>query len=94
MAATNFAALVASLRSRGVLVFTYPPIPRLIRPRTLEGAFQFAINGPPGAYSILSSTNLADWSELAVVTNKLDGIVFTDSTAHLSPQKFYQTRTK
>jgi hypothetical protein len=41
---------------------------------------------------IMTSTNLAEWSELGVTTNTLGKIVFADVTAHLSPWKFYRTR--
>jgi len=93
-AATNLlASLVVSLQNGGINVFTYPLTARLIRPQPLIGAFQFAISGPPGAYTVLGSTNLADWSELGVLTNRLGKIGFTDGTAHLSLQKFYRTRT-
>ena len=54
------------------------------------GAFQFAVTGPPGVYTVLGSPDLAAWSELGAVSNSLGAIVFTDVTAHLSPQKFYR----
>ena len=93
LAATNLPAnLVASLQSAGISVFTYPLTVQLIRLRQPIGAFQFAISGPPGAYTVLGSTNLADWIELGILTNSLGKIVFTDGTAHLSAQKFYRTR--
>jgi formylglycine-generating enzyme required for sulfatase activity len=71
-------------------VFPYPLTVQLIRLRQPIGAFQFAITGPPGVYAVLSSTDLGVWSELSTVTNRLGSIVFTDVTAHLSPQKFYR----
>ena len=92
LAATNLAATVAALRSQGVSVFTYPLAVQLIRIRQPIGAFQFAIIGPPGVYAVLASTDLAAWSEVGVATNALGAIVFTDVTAHLSPQKFYRAR--
>lgn len=93
MAAANLAALVASLLNKGVFVFTYPLMPWLIRVRQPIGAFQFAITGPPGVYTILASTDLVAWTELGVSTNSLGAVVFTDGTAHLTPQKFYRTRS-
>jgi hypothetical protein len=90
LAATNLAATVASLRNQGVSVFTYPLAIQLVRPRTLVGAFQFGITGPPGVYAVLGSTDLAVWSALGVATNSLGSINFTDVTANLSPQKFYR----
>ena len=90
LAATNLAGDVAALQSQGVSVFTYPRTVRLIRLRQPIGAFQFAVTGPPGAYAILDSTDLAGWSVVGTVDNPLGAIVFTDVTAHLSPQKFYR----
>src|SRR5207249_3431770 len=84
LAATNLAGDVASLQSQGVSVFTYPLTVQLIRLRQPIGAFQFAIAGPPGVYTVLVSTDLAGWSALGVVSNSLGAIVFTDATAHLS----------
>ena len=90
LAATNLAADVASLRNQGVSVFTYPLAVQLVRLRQPIGAFQFAITGPPGVYTVLGSTDLATWSAVGVATNPLGSVVFTDVTAHLSPQKFYR----
>ena len=83
---------IATLRDQGVSVFTYPLAVQLIRIRQPIGAFQFAIIGPPGVYAILGSPDLAVWSEVGFTTNTLGAIVFTDVTAHLSPQKFYRAR--
>jgi len=90
LAATNLAGDVAFLESQGVSVFTYPLEVQLIRIRQPIGAFQFALTGPPGVYTVLGSPDLAVWSALGVVSNNLGAIVFTDVTAHLSPQKFYR----
>jgi len=90
LTATNLAADVAFLRNQGVSVFTYPLAVQLLRPRTLVGAFQFGITGPPGVYAVFGSTNLADWSALDTVTNPLGSISFTDVTANSAPQKFYR----
>jgi hypothetical protein len=91
-AATNLAGTVATLQGLGVTVFTYPLGVQLVRPRQPIGAFQFGILGPPGVYTVLSSTNLADWSELGFTTNRLGAINFTDVTANQSPIKFYRVR--
>jgi formylglycine-generating enzyme required for sulfatase activity len=90
LAATNLAGDVAALRNQGVSVFTYPLAVQLVRPNALVGAFQFGITGPPGVYTVLGSTNLAAWSVLAVVTNPLGSINFTDVTANSAPHKFYR----
>ena len=90
LAATNLAAIVASLRNQGVSVFTYPVAVQLVSPgRTMIGAFEFSLTGPPGLYSVLASADLVAWSPLGAVTNSLGAIAFTDVTAGLSPQKFY-----
>ena len=92
-AATKLAGLVATLRSQGVSVITYPASVQLSSPRRAEGgAFEFAITGPPGSYAVLSSTNLATWSEFGAVTNRLGSIVFSDAQAGLVRQKFYRLR--
>jgi len=92
MAATNLAGLVATIQNRGVPVFTYPLVVQLVRIRQPIGAFQFGVTGPPGVYAILSSSDLAIWSELGFANNRLGSVVFTDVTAHLTSQKFYRAR--
>jgi formylglycine-generating enzyme required for sulfatase activity len=90
-AATSLAGVVAALRNQGVSVFTYPLVARLLSPRgPLAGSFEFTLTGPPGIYSVQSSTNLATWSDLGMATNMLGSIVFTDVEAGLSRQKFYR----
>ncbi len=90
LAATNLAGDVAFLQSQGVEVFTYPLAIQLIRLQQPIGAFQFAITGPPGIYTVFTSTDLTMWSVLRTTINQLGKVVFTDGTAHLSPQKFYR----
>src|SRR6185312_6320428 len=86
---TVLADTIAQLQDQGILVFTYPLAPQIVRPRPLLGAFQFGILGPPGNYSVLASTNLSTWMELDVVSNPLGAINFTDETSH-NPQRFYR----
>jgi hypothetical protein len=91
LAATNLAALVASLRDQGVSVFTYSLTVQLISPRRTEaGDFEFTLTGPPGVYTIFASVDLTTWNELGATTNILGSAVFTDSTASLSARKFYR----
>jgi hypothetical protein len=91
MAAARLAGLVASLRNQGVAVFTFPLALRLASPgRTLAGAFEFTLTGPPGFYAVLVSSDLAAWDQFGAITNELGSAVFTDAT--LSPQKFYRAR--
>ena len=62
----------------------------LVSPQqTTTAAFGFAIKGPPAAYTIFSSPDLAAWNELGTVTNAVGAVVFTDVQATKSPQKFY-----
>ena len=90
LAATTLAAELTVIRNLGISVFTYPLTAQLVRPRSLSGAFQIGITGPPGDYVVFSSTNLASWTELGIASNTLGAINFTDVTAHFSPQKFYR----
>ena len=80
---------IPALQNQGISVFIYPLTVQLVRLQLLPGAFQFGISGPPGLYAVLASTNLTQFNKLAVVTNTLGAVVFTDTTAHLSPVKFY-----
>jgi formylglycine-generating enzyme required for sulfatase activity len=90
LTATNLAGDVTFLQNHGVSVFTYPLVPRLVRPLMLNGAFKFGIIGPPGVYTVFGCTDLAAWSAVGITTNKLGAINFTDATSHFSPQKFYR----
>jgi hypothetical protein len=92
LALTNLAEIIATLQSQNVSVFTFPLNIRLTLPRRTDaGAFQFALIGPPGIYTLLGSDDLAVWSELGVLTNQLGLVRFSD-LAPLSPQKFYAAR--
>jgi hypothetical protein len=91
---TNLGGVFGTLQSQGVVVFSYPLTVRLISlRRTADGSFQFAVSGPPGTYTVLASSELTNWSELATVTNELGFARFTDGQANLSPQKFYRARS-
>jgi len=91
LAATNLAGDVAGLRQQGASVFTYPLTPQLLSPQRIgEGDFAFAVTGPPGIYTVLGSTNLADWSPVGTSTNIIGRTNFTDVEASVSPQKFYR----
>src|SRR5262249_39976562 len=88
--AANLAQTVAALRAQGVTIVTSAPTVRLVQPRRLSRAMQFAVTGPPGIYTVFASTNLATWSPLGVATNTLGTVSFTDTTVNLSPRKFYR----
>jgi Leucine-rich repeat (LRR) protein len=86
--AITLAATVADL-NQGIPVFKYPLDMNLTKLVQAAGAFRFGITGPPGFYTVLSSTNIASWSVVDVVNNPLGSVFFLDTTAHLSPQRFY-----
>jgi formylglycine-generating enzyme required for sulfatase activity len=90
LAATGMASVVDSFQNQGIPVFTYPLVPKLIRPLALIGAFKFAITGPPGTYTVLGSTNLVSWSTVGVASNPLGSVNFHDVTANVASQKFYR----
>jgi len=90
LAATTLAGTVATLESQGVSVFTYPLTIQLVKPLPISGAFKFGITGPPGAYGVFASTNLATWAQVGVVSNPLGSINFVDTTSHVFPQRFYR----
>jgi hypothetical protein len=90
LAATNLAGTVASLRSQGVSIFTYPLAIRMDAPRLTAEAFEFTLKGPPGNYTVFGSADLAAWTELGTATNIFGSTVFTDATTILSPRRFYR----
>jgi formylglycine-generating enzyme required for sulfatase activity len=90
LAVTGIASVVDSLRNQGIPVFTYPLVAHLVKPLMLIGAFKFGITGPPGAYTVLRSTNLTAWSAVGVASNLLGSVNFHDVTVNASPQKFYR----
>ena len=95
LAVTSLAGTIASLRSRGVSVYTYPLAVSLVSPqRTLAGAFSFTLIGPPAAYTIFNSPDLAAWNELGTLTNALGAAAFTDAEATNSSLKFYRATAR
>lgn len=91
LAASGLASVVDSFRNQGIEVFTYPLLPQLVRPLALVGAFKFGITGPPGNYSVLSSTNLVTWDAQGTASNPLGSVNFVDPSAHASRTRFYRT---
>jgi formylglycine-generating enzyme required for sulfatase activity len=90
---TNIAAVITSLQNQGIPVFTYPLTVRLApTPQSRMGAFQFSITGPPGDYTVYSSTNLATWSVMGSSRIPLGAIIITDTFSQFSPQKFYRAQ--
>jgi formylglycine-generating enzyme required for sulfatase activity len=91
LAETTLAAELPTIRNLGVQVFIYPlAIQLAVKRQQPIGAFAFTISGPPGDYTVLSSTNLADWSVLGPSSIPLGAIVITDTTAQFSSRKFYR----
>jgi formylglycine-generating enzyme required for sulfatase activity len=94
LAATGLSGTVATLRGQGVSIFTFP-IDFRLRPRLgLGGALELTLEGPPGIYSVLDSTNLAIWKSVAAITNQLGSIVFQGDAAEGSPQRFFRAQTE
>ena len=84
---------IAALEQLGISVFTYPLTVQLNQQQLIQnGAFRFAITGPPGNYTVLSSTNLVDWSELGLSINSLGSIFITDTTAQFSLRKYFRVQ--
>ncbi|HTH48812.1 MAG TPA: hypothetical protein VMB21_14965 [Candidatus Limnocylindria bacterium] len=91
LAATNLAATVASLEDQGVQVCTYPLAVQLALPAQQPiGAFRFGLTGPPGVYTVYSSTNLTNWLPLNFVSNPSGHNFFTDAEALPAARKFYR----
>ena len=91
LAVTGLADTVGFLKDQGVSIYSYPLAVSLVSPQgTAAGAFGFTLIGPPAAYTILSSTDLAAWNELGTLTNALGAALFTDVEANNSSQKFYR----
>jgi uncharacterized delta-60 repeat protein len=60
--------------------------------RTGPGSFSFTLTSPPAAtLEILASSNLTQWSSLALLTNQTGSLSFTDHTATAS-QRAYRAR--
>jgi len=90
MAATQLAGLVASLRTQSVDVLTYPLTTKLVTPRPVAGAIDIGLTSPPGTYIVLSSTNLANWTQTTVVSNQFGAISFVETNSPFFAQRFYQ----
>jgi hypothetical protein len=56
-----------------------------------DGQIQLQASGVPGRYAVEAATNLADWGELAYVTNTGTTFQYRDSETNLT-QRFYRLR--
>jgi formylglycine-generating enzyme required for sulfatase activity len=91
LAETALAGTIASLREQGVAVFTYPLTVELTAPQSAAGgAFDFAVTGPPGIYTVFSSGDLAVWDELGFATNTIGTVQFFDATVPKPARRFYR----
>ncbi len=89
------AAFAAPIRMNACRSTVFRLIPILILAGLLGAARAEEVSIPdPGlrVYTFFSSTDLVVWSELVIATNTIVSIRFDDSTAHLSPLKFYRAR--
>jgi len=87
--------LTLTMNSNTVITANFTKRPRVRVGTPLEGldedGFRLTLLGEFGAsYTILSSTNLADWIAAGAVTNIYGTVQFTDSTATNLPHRFYR----
>ena len=81
LATNRLASLMNDLTNRGVTVLTYPIPPRLTGiARTPNGRFEFVLQGMPGTYDVLRSTDAASWNLDGRVTN-LTGTIGSSTAA-------------
>ena len=94
MAATNLAALVTQLQNQHVAsVHRYPLAANLLpAAQPVLGSVKLTLNGPPGPYTVLGSTNLTSWNVSGSLTNNLGSAVFTDLDTNRPPRKFFRTQ--
>lgn len=76
-----------------VLTVTTTVKPQFTIPELLSGGLiKLTIKGVPGqVYALETSTNLIDWTTLAVITNTNSSVVFQDSATN-APRRFYRSR--
>jgi hypothetical protein len=56
-----------------------------------DGLFHFTINSPAGAVlTVQASTNLVNWTQIAVVTNTTGTMDFADPASASFPRRFYR----
>jgi hypothetical protein len=91
LATNRLAELVNSLRSTGVVVHAYrtEPLLSLNAPEA-----QLLLQGPPGVYDILESTNLTTWSIARIVTNETGTVSIPAIPGNdlRDPQRFFTAR--
>jgi formylglycine-generating enzyme required for sulfatase activity len=91
MAVSNLGGTAIALQSIGVFVVTYPVAPVLNSLRAaLADGVRIGLSGPPGNYTVFSSSDLLSWTALGVITNEFGSASFIDPPP-LSARKFYRT---
>ena len=68
------------------------PATQLKISRLTNGVPALQINGAPGAYELQTTSNLVNWSPLAVVSSATNPINVTDAAATNALLRFYRTR--
>jgi hypothetical protein len=93
IATNSLAGLVTVLTNRGVSVLTYPFPPLLAGPvKPANDSFHFDLDGPPGIYDILTSTNATSWSLDGRATNPTVTISYTNSAPTVLGAAYYRAR--
>src|SRR4030095_897107 len=87
---SSFLGTIAALKTPNGHHEHYPLTIQLLRPRQLTGAFEFGISEPPGVYTVLGSSDLANWQQVGIASNGIGGGSFVDVRSQLSSQRFYQ----
>ncbi|MHB8520677.1 MAG: leucine-rich repeat domain-containing protein [Limisphaerales bacterium] len=83
--------LLVNLTNAGVTVYSYPELPVLSQGyRAGDGRFQFTVDGAPGVYEVLRSTNLTNWSVAGGLTNQFGRASFNDLSSTNGVQGFYR----
>jgi hypothetical protein len=73
-----------------VTVMVTPPV-MLVMPTLNANEFSLLITGPPGAYQVQTSTNLACcWSNVAWVTNTVGSVLFQEQVPTSVRTRFYR----
>ena len=83
----------ADLKNNGVHV-TRLPVLRSGR-QLANGDFAFELFADTGTFTVLRSTDLQTWTEIAtttITTPNFPGTAFTDTSAHLQQKAFYRVK--
>jgi len=93
LATNRLASLVNDLTNRGVTVLTYPFPPRLAgATKTLDARFEFVLQGMPGTYDVLRSSNLVSWSLDGSVTNTTVAVGYSTEVTNQVEGAYYRAK--